>query len=95
MQRLVVPRVIAAVAQRLVDDPAAGLRLAHIGVETGKIPAGLGLGAQVRQRVLMCVMVRQIGQFLRVAVHIEQLVGVERAAIVFQFARPQADQRGL
>ena len=45
LQRLVVPGKIAAVAQGFVDYPATGLRMAHGGVELGKVPAGSSPGS--------------------------------------------------
>jgi hypothetical protein len=47
LQRLEIPRVIRAVAQRLIDDQAAGLAGADIGIKTVKVPQGAGFVLQV------------------------------------------------
>src|SRR5690606_426105 len=41
LQRLVIPGIIAAVAQRLVDHPAPRLAFAHGCIEGGHVPARL------------------------------------------------------
>ena len=48
-QGLVVPWVVGAVAQGLVDHPAAGLGLAHVLVVLGQVPAGGGQGFEMRE----------------------------------------------
>ena len=95
LQRLVIPRVIATLPQRLVDDPAAGLTGADIGVISGKVPTGFGLGAQGLQGSGMGRILRQIAQLLGVGLQIEQLIGVQRAAVVFPLAIAHRHQRRI
>ena len=69
LQRLEIPRVIATLTQSLVNDPAARLTFPHLAVETGQIPARLGLGTQACQRALMrgiirCTWPRSLDQIL-------------------------------
>ena len=70
-----IPRIVPALAQRLVDDPAAGLAFAHIGIKGGQIPAGVGLGRQGQPRALMGRFFGKVGQLVRIGFQIEQLVG--------------------
>ena len=53
LQRLVIPRVIIAAAQRLVNHPSAGLRLANFGVIARQIPTRLRFRPQGGQRAGM------------------------------------------
>src|SRR5689334_9258763 len=50
LQRLVVPRVVCAVSQRLIDDPAPCLAFAHGGVEVVHVPAGIAHRLESAQR---------------------------------------------
>jgi hypothetical protein len=95
LERLVIPRVIGPVAQRLVDDPPPRLTFAHLGVEGGEIPACFGLGAELVERALVRRIVRKVAKLLRVGLQIEKLIGIKGAAGVFPFAGPRAARRSL
>ena len=71
LQRLIVPRIIAAVPQCLIDDPAASLRMADISVKLGQIPARLRFRAQLGQRALVCGHLSQIVPLMRVCLKIK------------------------
>ena len=53
LERLVVPGVIPALTQGFVNDPAARLAGADLGIETIKVPARIGPGAKIIQHLLM------------------------------------------
>ena len=95
MQRLVIPGVIAAPTQRLVDHPAAGLTLAHGGVKGGEFPARLGFGAQRGERARVRRVIGEIGQLMRVVFKVEELIWIERAAVVFPLAIAQRYERRI
>src|SRR6218665_2368963 len=93
LQRLVIPGVIGAVAQRLVDDPAPRLAFAHGGVKGFHVPAGIAHFLEGAQRRRMRRGAGEVGEFQRIGVEVEELVGIEFAVDIFPLAFANADER--
>ncbi len=87
-QRLVIPGVIPALAQRLVDDEPARLAGPHLGVELVQIPQSVGFFTQILQRFLMFRNIRQVVQLVRIGLQIEQLCPVP-GRVVDQLVSPR------
>ena len=93
LQRLIVPRIVCAVPERVVDDVPPGLGLAHLGVVACKVPARLGLGLQLGPGALMRRGFGKVRQLVRISLKVKELVGIRRAHRVFPLSVAQADHR--
>ena len=92
LQRLIIPREVGAVAQGFVDHPPTCLRMAHVGVELGEVPAFFGFCLDRCQRALVIGVIGEVREFVRVGFHIEELIGIEGAHVELPLAVAEGNE---
>ena len=93
LKRLVIPRVIAPFAHRLIHHQAPRLALSNSSVKGAKIPARLGFCPKRGHCALMRRQVGQIYPLLRVRLQIKQLIGIQQTTVIFPAPIAQRHQR--
>lgn len=92
-QGLEIPRIVGPIAQRLINDPAARLRLTHVRIEGFEVPTGSCLNAESLKGLSMVRIFGEVVQLIRVGVQIKKLFGINRAIGVFPTPFTQTYQR--
>src|SRR3546814_18231571 len=87
------PGLVAALAQRVVDNPPPRLALAHLGVEARQVPAGADPGHEALHQFRLRRLGRQVAQLQRVGLEVAELRRVEVAVIEIEAAHAKRPQR--